>query len=84
MRFFSTIKVACRFMCFAYKVKNIDYIISLWPFPLGRPSCPFIYSIDRRAITPVSDSSSRLKAFRFTWYDDDGSVYEDVKAITIA
>jgi hypothetical protein len=56
-------------MCFAYKVKNSDYIISLWPFPLGRPSCPFIYSIDRRAITPVSDSSSRLKAFRFTWYD---------------
>ena len=22
--------------------------------------------------------------FRFTWYDDDGSVYEDVKAIAIA
>jgi sulfur-oxidizing protein SoxZ len=21
--------------------------------------------------------------FKFTWYDDDGSVYEDVKPITI-
>ena len=56
-------------MCFTYKVKNSDYILSLWPFPLGRPSCPFLYRIDRRTINPVNDSSSRLQALRFSWHD---------------
>lgn len=36
---------------------------------------------------PYFEFDARVDAsgeFKFTWYDDDGSVYEDVKSITVA
>jgi hypothetical protein len=59
-------------MCFDYRVtKNSDYVISIWPLPLGHPSSPFLYSIDRRAlpITFVSAPCPRQKAFHSTRYN---------------